>query len=351
MLRSRKLRWPAAVLFACIHHWQTRSFFHEGWTASRSNLDVSRRTLSVTACLSGLPALAAPTAPDTGPTFRTLKKVPELPVATAVILLRTTQEAALDWGGPFAKPGLYQTNFNKKRSEGFAAFKERYATYDLSALFNQSQLLEKDPRTNRFYFTFLNEVQFRTLQDGIKRRGEQERFGLNIGARLYRKMQSGDDVGPRIVKGEEYDPKAPVNMSSPLSGAWPPLQPPLSKGRSPSDLAAGARRLLDYLRGQGYCKDFSVSDFLVGADGRVKFTSFVLEPANFEATSSLLRSRGFPPRYDQRILQAYFLDRGYESELEDELSTSLEGNGKSSGPATGVRTHWALTADEEASLE
>ena len=55
---------------------------------------------------------------STGPTFRTLRTAPEIPVATAVILLRTTQEAALDWGGPFSKPGLYQTNFNKKRSEG-----------------------------------------------------------------------------------------------------------------------------------------------------------------------------------------------------------------------------------------
>ena len=55
---------------------------------------------------------------DSGPTFRTLRKPPEIPVATAVILLRTTQEAALDWGGPFSKPGLYQTNFNKKRTEG-----------------------------------------------------------------------------------------------------------------------------------------------------------------------------------------------------------------------------------------
>ena len=55
---------------------------------------------------------------STGPTFRTQRTVPEIPVATAVILLRTTQEAALDWGGPFSKPGLYQTNFNKKRSEG-----------------------------------------------------------------------------------------------------------------------------------------------------------------------------------------------------------------------------------------
>ena len=271
---------------------------------------------------------------STGPTFRTQRTVPEIPVATAVILLRTTQEAALDWGGPFSKPGLYQTNFNKKRSEGlewscdeharrkmtnlrksigrlkcivetcwdtirpveirwplklpwlwintpwvaandfsffsvlcstnksptatalqgFAAFKERYANYDLSGLLNQTQLLAKDPRTNRFYFSFLNEVQFRTLQDGIKRRGEQERFGFNVGTRLYRKILEGDTVGPRIIQGDTYDPKAPVNMSSPLSGLWPPLQPPLPKGALASDLSEGSQRLMDYLRREGYCK-------------------------------------------------------------------------------------------------
>ena len=315
--------------------------------------EVSRRMLGVSACLAGLPApsMAAPAPPESGPTFRTLRKAPEIPVATAVILLRTTQEAALDWGGPFGKPGLYQTNFNKKRSESFAAFKERFASYDFSGLLNQSQLLEKDPRTNRLYFSFLNEVQFRTLQDGIKRRGEQERFGLNVGARLYRKILSGDAVGPRIIQGDEYDPNAPVNMSSPLSGAWPPLQPPLSQGRSVSDLANGASRLLDYLRGQGYCKDFSLSSLAVATDGRITFSSFVLDPANLEATSSLLRSRGFPPRFDQRILQAYFLDRGYESELEDALSNDLEGNRKESGSPAGVRTKWVLTPDADASLE
>ena len=220
------------------------SFVQESCSTPKEAAGVSRRILSLSPFY-GLPAIAAPTVPEAGPTFRTLKKPPAIPVATAVILLRTTQEAALDWGGPFEKPGLYQTNFNKKRSEGFAAFKERFATYDLSELFNQSQALEKDPRSNRLYFTFLNEVQFRTLQDGIKRRGEQERFGLNVGARLYRKIMSGDAVGPRISKGDEYDPKAPVDMSSPLSGEWKPLQPPLSKGKSPSDLATGARRLMD----------------------------------------------------------------------------------------------------------
>jgi len=283
---------------------------------------------------------------STGPTFRTQRTVPEIPVATAVILLRTTQEAALDWGGPFSKPGLYQTNFNKKRSEGFAAFKERYANYDLSGLLNQTQLLAKDPRTNRFYFSFLNEVQFRTLQDGIKRRGEQERFGFNVGTRLYRKILEGDTVGPRIIQGDTYDPKAPVNMSSPLSGLWPPLQPPLPKGALVSDLSEGSQRLMDYLRREGYCKDFTLSSFALDKDGqRLRFESFVSEPVNLEATSTLMRSRGFPPRYDQRILQAYFADRGYDSELEDELGK----DGKSS--IVGVRTKWVLTPDPDIGLD
>eukprot|EP00438_Fugacium_kawagutii_P010207 Skav234239 [mRNA] locus=scaffold1464:474599:475763:- [translate_table: standard] len=233
-----------------------------------ADLPASRRHLVWS--LSGIATAVSTSAEavdSSGPTFRTLRAPPEIPVATAVILLRTTQEAALDWGGPFAKPGLYQTNFNKKRSEGagvrgpgwidvkgFPAFKERYANYDLSGLLNQTQLLAKDPRTNRLYFSFLNEVQFRTLQDGIKRRGEQERFGFNVGTRLYRKILKGDTVGPRIVQGDTYDPNAPVNMSSPLSGEWRPLSPALPKGASASDLAEGTQRLLDYLRKQGYCK-------------------------------------------------------------------------------------------------
>ncbi|CAK9071218.1 unnamed protein product [Durusdinium trenchii] len=287
---------------------------------------------------------AAAETPVAGPTYRTLRAPPEIPVATAVILLRTTQEAALDWGGPFSKPGLYQTSFNKKRSEGFPAFKERYATYDLSALLNQTQLLAKDPRTNRLYFSFLNEVQFRTLQDGIKRRGEQERFGLNVGNRLYRKILQGDEVGPRLVKGDTYDPKAPVDMSSPLSGRWPSLSPPLPKGGSSVDLAKGSQRLLDYLRREGYCKDFTLSSFKLKDAGKLSFESFVEEPINLEATSTLMRSRGFPPRYDQRILQAFFADRGFDSELDDELSDAKSA-------MKGVRTKWLLTPDPDASLE
>lgn len=120
--------------------------------------------------------------------------------------------------------------------------------------FESDTVVGQRSRTNRFYFSFLNEVQFRTLQDGIKRRGEQERFGFNVGTRLYRKILEGDTVGPRIIQGDTYDPKAPVNMSSPLSGLWPPLQPPLPKGALVSDLSEGSQRLMDYLRREGYCK-------------------------------------------------------------------------------------------------
>lgn len=239
----------------------------------------------------------------------------------------------------------YQTNFNKKRSEAFPAFKERYATYDLSGLINETQLLRKDPRTNQLYFSFLNEVQFRTLQDGIKRRGEQERFGFNVGVRLYRKILQGDEVGPRIQQGESYDPKAPVNMSSPFSGVWPPLTPSLPKGKSVADLSSGVQRLLDYLRRQGYCKDFELSSFEVKGDV-IRFESLVIEPINLEATSTLLRSRGFVPRYDQRLLQAFFADRGYESELEDELAAPNQRS-----LPTGVRSNWRLKADPDTSLE
>ena len=86
---------------------------------------------------------------------------------------------------------------------------------------------------------------------------------------------------------------------------------------------------------------------MLDKDGqRLRFESFVSEPVNLEATSTLMRSRGFPPRYDQRILQAYFADRGYDSELEDELSGK---DAKSS--IVGVRTKWVLIPDPDIGLD
>ncbi|CAE8656360.1 unnamed protein product, partial [Polarella glacialis] len=52
--------------------------------------------------------------------------------------------------------------------------------------------------------------------------------------------------------------------------------------------------------------------------------SFVRDPVNIDATASLMRSNDdFAPRYDQRILQAYFSDRGFTSSIEDELADGL----------------------------
>mmetsp|Transcript_99617 Transcript_99617/g.277359 ORF Transcript_99617/g.277359 Transcript_99617/m.277359 type:complete len:386 (+) Transcript_99617:3-1160(+) len=293
-------------------------------------------------------ALEAP--PDVGATFRTLRAPPEIPVATAVILLRTTLEAIKDWGGALSNPGKYQVSFNKRRAESFESFRTRYQNYDLTGLLNQTLLQVKDPRTNRFYFSFLNEVQWRTLGQQLTRKADAERFSRVVGDRLYRKILSGDVVGPRTI-GEGDD--AQVNMSSPFSGTWPPLAAPLPRGQGPADLAKGAQLLLEYLRTQGYCREFLLSEFTPDKAGVVTFTSLVREPANIEATSALMRSAASCiPRFDQRILQAYFADCGFECDFTDVLADDMDAR---SNPRTGlqprgIRTVWKLRSDPDAGL-
>ena len=98
-------------------------------------------------------------------------------------------------------------------------------------------------------------------------------------------------------------------------------------------------------------EDFTLSNFEPDKDGRLRFESFVREPVNLEATSTLMRSRGFPPRYDQRILQAYFADHGFDSELDDELS-GPSGDAKSGKSlVSGVRTKWVLSPDPDIGLD
>jgi len=298
----------------------------------------------------GKPAGADAVSANEIPTFRTLRPPPEVPVETAVILLKTTQEAVMDWGGAFSKPGKYQVSFNQRRNEEFQAFKGRYQNYDLTGLYNQTLLESKDPRTNRLYFAFLNEVQWRTLGDGITRQSDQVRFSRVVGDRLYRKILSGDFVGPRTIgEGEN----AQVNMSSPFSGAWPSIAEPLPTGRSQGDLAEGARQLLEYLRARSYCKDFILSDFASDGAGGWKFTSFVLEPVNIDASRALVRSKiTFLPRYDQRILQAYFGDRGFECDFVDEFADGIDGEKASRKVSVlkGIRTVWKLRPDPDAGL-
>jgi len=142
-------------------------------------------------------------------------------------------------------------------------------------------------------------------------------------------------------------------MSSPFSGRWPPIAPPPPPGKSPADIAEGARQLLDYLQARGYCKEFLLSDFTPDKDGGLVFKSLVREPVNLEVTSSLVRSNiDFLPRYDQRILQAYFADRGFDSTFADVLADGMSGRAASrSGlQQTGVRTEWRLRPDPDAGL-
>lgn len=98
-------------------------------------------------------------------------------------------------------------------------------------------------------------------------------------------------------------------------------------------------------------EDFQLSSFELDKDGqRLRFESFVLQPINLETTSTLMRNRGFPPRYDQRILEAYFADRGYDSEFNDELSSG-EAKGGSKSSISGVRTKWVLSPDPDIGLD
>eukprot|EP00931_Biecheleriopsis_adriatica_P115167 TRINITY_DN90994_c0_g1_i1.p1 TRINITY_DN90994_c0_g1~~TRINITY_DN90994_c0_g1_i1.p1 ORF type:complete len:351 (-),score=41.32 TRINITY_DN90994_c0_g1_i1:111-1163(-) len=273
---------------------------------------------------------------------RTRNPPPRIPVATAVILLRTTQEVAVTWGAPWDKPGSFQTRFNNMRSNGMTYFRTRYVNYDLSELFDETMAATVDPRTNRLYFAFLNKIHFQVLEEGLKKKNDRDTFGRLLGERLYRKILKGDVVGPRVQTDGDFDPSSPVNMSSPFSGRWPALQPPLPKGNSAEDLALGIRQILTYLQSQGYCKSFSMTALTQSTAGKLEFRHLVEEPINIEVTSETVRrGSGFSPQFDQRILQTFFLNRGFESQFSETLAD------EKSASSRGVLTSWTLTPDDD----
>jgi len=136
-------------------------------------------------------------------------------------------------------------------------------------------------------------------------------------------------------------------------GVWPKIAP-LPKGSEPADIEAGMRQLLGYLQDQEYCKGYEVSDIQQEKDGKLKFVTYVREPVNLEATASLMRSNdNFAPRYDQRVLQAFFADHGYAAEFSDSLADSIQavpGKGSPSRRPSGVRCAWTLLPDADAGL-
>lgn len=283
---------------------------------------------------------------DSAPTFRTLQQVPEIPVETAVILLRTTAEAIVDFGC-FKDNADWQAKFSKERMATFASFKSRYQNYDLTGLYNQSILEVKDPRTNRLYFNYLNLVQFQAIGKTITRKGQRLQVSRIIGDRLYDKILRGDVVGPRTIGTDEEIDKgtAEVNMSSTFSGVWPAITSPLprGKGKSPEELKSGVRQLLEYLRSRKYCKEFAISDFTPNKDGGVDFVSYIQEPVNLEATVTLTKGDNILPRYESGILQAYFKDCGYDSDIKDGLAAGMDDWITSAEQrARGIRAAWTL---------
>lgn len=265
-----------------------------------------RRALSATVSLLPAPAEAI---------LRTTKETPELPQVLAVMLLRTTYDSVESWG-VYSDMADYQKKFAVQLRDGFESFRGV---------------------TNRFYFSFLNDAQWRVIARAIRRGPDRERFSQLVGSRLYQSILRGEDIKSDVdMQGQE------ANL--PSIGRWPQLA--VSKGSDPTVLSSGTRQLLKYLKDIGYCKDFQVTDFASTGDA-VKFVSFVFDPVNLDATVSLMRSNGgFAPRYDQRILQAYFADCGFSSTFEDTLAESIEVTSTSSRfVPKGVRTAWMLKPD------
>lgn len=289
--------------------------------------------------------------------FRTQREAPRVPKATAVMLLRTTYESVDDWGC-YRNMGQYQKDFMGQMRGGFPAFRERYQNYDLSDLLNTSTLMQTGGGiTNRLYFSFLNDAQWRTIGQAIKRPGDRKRFSRVVGDRLYRRILQGFELRADVeAPASEEDVAGGFN---PNIGSWPPISP-LPTGTEAADLAQGAGQLLSYLHKVGYCDGYELTDFSATTFGQTKtiqFQAFVRDPVNLAATASLMRSNeDFAPRYDQRILQAFFADRGFECEISDSPARSIDDttprwvslNG-ARAPA-GVRTAWTLRTDPDAGL-
>ncbi|CAE7488299.1 ANKRD17, partial [Symbiodinium sp. CCMP2456] len=193
--------------------------------------------------------------------------------------------------------------------------------------------------TNRFYFSFLNDAQWRVIGRTIRRPANRERFGQFVGERLYQSILRGEELKSDVP---DDSPGAPPQDSFAPIGQWPKLSA-LTRGGDASSLTAGARQLLQYLLERGYCESFEVGEASQTA-GIIKFTTFVRGPVNLDATASLMRSNeNFAPRYDQRILQAYFAECGFRAIFQDGLAENATSVGSS--VAKGTRASWTLTRE------
>eukprot|EP00913_Durusdinium_trenchii_P002925 g2712.t1 len=263
-----------------------------------------------------------------GTMLRTTKETPEVPQVLAVMLLRSTYDSVESWG-IYPSMAEYQKQFAIQLRDGFEGFRGRYENYDLTELYNTSKLLQSRSGgvTNRFYFSFLNDAQWRVIGRAIRRASDREQFAQLVGSRLYQSILRGEEL-KSDVDGQQDE-------SLPSIGYWPSLQVP--KGSDPASLSAGCKQILKYLKDVGYCRDFQIGDFKT-SEGLMEFISFVLDPVNLDATVSLMRSNNnFAPRYEQRILQAYFADSGFSSTFEDTLAENITGETTSRFGRSAVR--------------
>ncbi|CAE8708604.1 unnamed protein product, partial [Polarella glacialis] len=151
------------------------SLSEEPWPRRRALL--GQATLSIAVASQGAEGARAEEAKDAY-VLRTLKEIPEIPKVLAIMLLRTTYDSASDWGCFKADMIDYQRSFSLQLRDGYQSFRGRYQNYDLSALYNTTQLLQSRSGgvTNRFYFSFLNDAQWRVIAKSIRRPGDRLRF-------------------------------------------------------------------------------------------------------------------------------------------------------------------------------
>jgi len=355
--RERLTRWLLVACFlAVIAHsslcrsWSSRA----AWIAPAQHDELvspsnRRKFLTASGAATLFTGANAASAEDSGfgrrkeeePAFvmRTTKKSPRVPKVLGVLLLRTTYETVVDWGA-YPDMQIFQSKFMRTRGEGFQTFKKRHENYDLTDLYNTSSLQETGGGvTNRFYFSYLNGAQYKTIGQTIRSQRDRVRFTRLVGERIYRRTVNGfllkaDDTGDNEIAG--------LNTTI---GAWPKIQPPLPVGNTAADIGRGVDQLLSYLCKQKYCEGFKRSDIDAKKDGTLTFRTFVDDPVNLEATTELMKiNEDFVPRFDQRLLQAYFDDRGYDSELTDVLADGLDGTPSAK---TGVRSEWKLKVEAE----
>lgn len=285
-------------------------------------------------------------------TYRTTKEAPQIEKVLAVMLLRTTYDAVEEWDC-YRSMADYQRQFSLLVMNDFKNFKGRYENYDLTELFNTTRLLETRSGgvTNRFYFSFLNAAQWRTIAKAIRGKDNRDQFSRVVGDRLYRSILTGQELKADVPQDNPgFSDEAPKDSI----GVWPKLAVSLPQGRDAASISMGAKQLLEYLRGRGYCKGFEVSDVKLVDGSQLRFSVFVLDPVNLDATASLMQNNDdFLPRYDQRILQAFFVDRGYSSTFTDSLASGIDAvnlAAKPKGVSTGIRSSWVLRPDLDAGI-